>query len=60
VKLNEAACLKADIRSFQVVTDRLAKLVGYPNSCVGFRRSSTLRIDDYKRRKKGSEGTSED
>jgi hypothetical protein len=32
VKLNEAACLKFDIRSFQVVTDRLAKLVGYPNS----------------------------
>ena len=32
VKLNEAACLKVDIRSFQVVTDRLAKLVSYPNS----------------------------
>ena len=32
VKLNEATCLKVYIRSFQVVTDRLAKLVGYPNS----------------------------
>jgi hypothetical protein len=32
VELNEAACLKVDIHSFQVVTDRLAKLVGCPNS----------------------------
>ena len=32
VKLNEAACVKFDVGSFQVVTDRVAKLVGDPNS----------------------------
>jgi hypothetical protein len=32
VELNKAACLKFDVRSLQVVANRLAKLIGCPNS----------------------------
>ena len=44
VELNEAACLKFDIRSFQIVADRLAKLVGYPNSFPNQQCQNATRI----------------
>ena len=44
MKLNEAACLKIDISSFQVVTYRLAKLVGYANSFPDQQRQHATRI----------------
>jgi hypothetical protein len=44
VKLNEAACLKVDISSFQAVTDRFAKLVGYANSFPNQQWQNAARI----------------